>query len=70
MLLSKTACKAQEEKEDLPLILFPRLSFFEGLRAATDCTYHTYCTVGVKGQAKPFLLHLQRAPTPVKANMT
>lgn len=32
-----------------------------------DCTYHT---VGVKGQNKPFLLHLQRAPTPVEANMT
>lgn len=34
------------------------------------CTYHIYCTDGVKGQAKPFLLHFQRIPTAVRANMS
>lgn len=75
MLLFKTAFKAQEEKKDVILILFPGrrwflVFFFGGLRAAMDCIYHTYCTVGRKEQAEPFLLRLQRAPVPVKANMT
>lgn len=34
------------------------------------CMYHIYCTGGVKGQAKPFLLNLQRVPTPVRANVS
>lgn len=52
MLLLKTACGAPEEKEDLPLILFPGLNVFWGLRAAVDCMHHVYCTGGVKGQGQ------------------
>ena len=57
MFLPKTACKAREEREDLPLFLYPGLSFFGGLRLAMDYTYHMCCTVAVKRQAKSFLLH-------------
>lgn len=52
ILLSKTACDAPEEKEDLPSILFPGLNIFWGFRAAMHCMYHMYCTSGVKGHGQ------------------